>query len=198
MLIREDLNVPVKDGAVTSDARIRAALPTIRRRSKRRRSVLVDVAPRAGPRRASSPRSSRSRRWRSASTQLLGVPVALQRDWLEGVDCRAGRGGAARERALQQGREEERRRSRAARWPRCATSTSWTPSAPRIAPRRAPTASRSYAPIACAGPLLVSELDGARDGAREAGAAAARDRRGIQGLDQAHGARDACSRRSTS
>ena len=29
VLIREDLNVPVKNGEITSDARLRAALPTI-------------------------------------------------------------------------------------------------------------------------------------------------------------------------
>ncbi|MFM6987391.1 MAG: phosphoglycerate kinase, partial [Arenimonas sp.] len=30
VLIREDLNVPVKDGRITSEQRIKAALPTLR------------------------------------------------------------------------------------------------------------------------------------------------------------------------
>lgn len=41
LLIREDLNVPVKEGRVTSDARIRAALPTIRAAVDAGASVLL-------------------------------------------------------------------------------------------------------------------------------------------------------------
>jgi phosphoglycerate kinase len=41
VLIREDLNVPVQAGAVTSDARIRAALPTIQLARKAGARVLV-------------------------------------------------------------------------------------------------------------------------------------------------------------
>lgn len=41
VLIREDLNVPVKDGVVTSDARIRAALPTIKLALEKGAAVMV-------------------------------------------------------------------------------------------------------------------------------------------------------------
>ena len=41
VLIREDFNVPVADGRVTSDARLRAALPTLRRALEARARVLV-------------------------------------------------------------------------------------------------------------------------------------------------------------
>ena len=41
VLIREDLNVPVKAGKVTSDARIRAALPTIKLALEKGAKVMV-------------------------------------------------------------------------------------------------------------------------------------------------------------
>ena len=41
VLIREDLNVPIKDGKVTSDARLRASLPTIQAAVRARGKVML-------------------------------------------------------------------------------------------------------------------------------------------------------------
>ena len=41
VLIRQDLNVPTKDGLVTSDARIRASLPTIKKALEAGAKVMV-------------------------------------------------------------------------------------------------------------------------------------------------------------
>ena len=54
-----------------------------------------------------------------------------------------------------------------------------------------------YAPVACAGPLLVSELTALETALEKPARAAARDRRRIEGVDQAHRSRDAARPRST-
>jgi len=89
VLIREDLNVPVQDGAVTSDARIRAALATIRYALDQHAKVFVLShlgRPEEGkddPGLSLAPVAARL-------SDLLGRPVPLRRDWLDGVDCPAG------------------------------------------------------------------------------------------------------------
>ena len=93
-------------------------------------------------------------------SELLGAPVPLIRDWVDGgawhaaLQARAGR--AARELPLQQGREEERRRARAEDGEALRRLRATTRSAPRTAPRRRRTASRSSrrspAPARCSRP----------------------------------------------
>ena len=89
VLIREDLNVPVKDGVVTSDARIRAALPTIRLGIEKGARVMLLShlgRPKEGkfePEFSLAPVAARL-------SELLGVHVPLVKDWLDGVDCAPG------------------------------------------------------------------------------------------------------------
>ena len=80
VLIREDLNVPIKDGKVTSDARIRAALPTLRLALDAGAAVIVmshlgrPEEGRHDPRYSLEPVAVRL-------GELLGRPVPLIRDW---------------------------------------------------------------------------------------------------------------------
>src|SRR5271155_3095430 len=84
VLIREDLNVPIKDGVVTSDARIRAALPTIQAALTAKARVMV-MSHLGRPEEGKFAEEFSLAPVAKRLTQLLGVPVALRRDWLNGV-----------------------------------------------------------------------------------------------------------------
>src|SRR6202142_3028948 len=89
VLIREDLNVPIKDGEVGSDARIRAALPTIQAALAAKARVMVMShlgRPQEGKFGEEFSLAPVARRL----TQLLGVPTALKHDWLDGVAVAPG------------------------------------------------------------------------------------------------------------
>ena len=80
VLIREDLNVPVKDGVVTSDARIRAAVPTLKMALEAGAKVLVMShlgRPTEGEFNAEFSLAPVAARL----TELLGCEVPLIADW---------------------------------------------------------------------------------------------------------------------
>ncbi|MGH8287696.1 MAG: phosphoglycerate kinase [Steroidobacteraceae bacterium] len=89
VLIREDLNVPVQDGVVTSDARIRAALPTIRRALDQRARVLI-LSHLGRPQEGQFDEALSLKPVTARLSALLGKAVPLRRDWLDGIDCEPG------------------------------------------------------------------------------------------------------------
>src|SRR5580698_4970910 len=89
VLIREDLNVPIKDGKVSSDARIRAALPTLQAALNAKARVLV-MSHLGRPEEGHPSEEFSLAPVAKRLAQLLGVPVALKKDWLNGVEVAPG------------------------------------------------------------------------------------------------------------
>ena len=89
VLIREDLNVPVKDGAVTSDVRIRAALPTIQFALGAGAAVMI-MSHLGRPTEGESAGEFSLAPVAKHLSKLLGRDVRLVTDWLDGVDVEPG------------------------------------------------------------------------------------------------------------
>jgi phosphoglycerate kinase len=89
VLIREDLNVPVADGKVTSDARIRAALPTIRAALDAGAAVMV-MSHLGRPTEGRFDQQFSLQPVADRLAELLQRPVPLQQDWIDGVEIAAG------------------------------------------------------------------------------------------------------------
>lgn len=89
VLIREDLNVPVKDGKITSDARLRAAIPTIKQALAQGAAVMVFSH--LGRPVEGEPKLEQSLAPVAAYlTDALGQDVQLFTDYLDGVEVKAG------------------------------------------------------------------------------------------------------------
>ncbi|OQW95930.1 MAG: phosphoglycerate kinase [Beggiatoa sp. IS2] len=89
VLIREDLNVPVKDGKVTSDIRIRASLPTIEHALKAGARVML-MSHLGRPTEGEYNEEFSMKPVANSLTALLGKPVKLIKDWLDGVEVAPG------------------------------------------------------------------------------------------------------------
>jgi phosphoglycerate kinase len=156
VLIREDLNVPIKDGKVSSDARIRAALPTLQAALNAKARVLV-MSHLGRPEEGHPSEEFSLAPVAKRLAQLLGVPVALKKDWLNGVEVAPGEIVLLENVRFNQGEKkdsEELSRRMAALCDVYVMDAFGTA-------HRAEASTHGvakYAPIACAGPLLVSEL----------------------------------------
>ncbi|WP_418643743.1 phosphoglycerate kinase [Stutzerimonas kunmingensis] len=89
VLIREDLNVPVKDGAVKSDARILAALPTIKLALEKGAAVLV-CSHLGRPEEGVYSEEDSLKPVADYLSKALGREVPLIKDYLEGVEVQPG------------------------------------------------------------------------------------------------------------
>ena len=89
VLIRADLNVPVKDGKVTSDARIRASLPTIEAALKQGAKVMV-TSHLGRPTEGEYNEEFSLKPVVDYLKEKLSAPVSLAKDYLNGVEVNAG------------------------------------------------------------------------------------------------------------
>jgi phosphoglycerate kinase len=156
VLIREDLNVPITDGEVGSDARIRASLPTIQAALDAKARVMLMShlgRPEEGKFAEEFSLAPVARRL----TQLLGVPTPLRRDWLDGIAVAPGEVVLLENVRFNKGEkknDEQLSRKMAALCDVYVMDAFGTA-------HRAEASTHGvakYAPVACAGPLLVSEL----------------------------------------
>ena len=89
VLIRQDLNVPIKNGEVTSDKRIRASLPTIKKALEQGAKVML-MSHLGRPTEGAYADEFSLKPVATCLSQLLETPVRLVRNWLEGVELEAG------------------------------------------------------------------------------------------------------------
>ena len=157
VLIREDLNVPVDGGVVTSDARIRAALPTIRAAVEQGARVIL-LSHLGRPKEGEFSAENSLAPVATRLGELLGQPVRLQRDWLDGVECAPGEVVLCENVRFNKGEKKDDETLARRMAALCDVFVMDAFGTAHRAEASTHGVAR-FAPIACAGPLLVGELE---------------------------------------
>ena len=157
VLIREDLNVPVKDGKITSDARIRAALPTIKMALDAGASVML-LSHLGRPTEGEGAPEFSLAPVAAYLGNLLGRPVPLEANYLDGVPVKDGAVMLCENVRFNKG-EKKNSDDLGKRY--AALCDVFVMDAFGTAHRAEASthAVAKFAPVACAGPLLENELN---------------------------------------
>ncbi len=157
VLIRQDLNVPVKEGKVTSDLRIQASVPTIKKALDAGAAVMV-MSHLGRPVEGEFDEGSSLKPVAEKLAHLLEKPVRLERNWLDGINIEVGEVVLCENVRFNIG---EKKNSDELGQKMAALCDIFVMDAFGTA-HRAQASTHSvakFAPIACAGPLLANELD---------------------------------------
>jgi len=157
VLIRSDLNVPVKDGKVTSDARIRASLPTIEAALKQGAHVMV-TSHLGRPTEGEYNEEYSLLPVVNYLKEKLSSPVRLAKDYLDGVDVASGELVVLENVRFNKG---EKKDDETLSKKYAALCDIYVMDAFGTA-HRAQASTHGvgkFAPVACAGPLLFNELE---------------------------------------
>jgi len=157
VLIREDLNVPVSSGVVTSDARIRAALPTIRYALDQNAKVFI-LSHLGRPEEGKYDESLSLAPVATRLSELLGKPVQLRKDWLDGVDCPAGSAVLCENVRFNKGEKKDDEKLARKMAELCDVFVMDAFGTAHRAEASTHGVAK-FAKVACAGPLLVGELE---------------------------------------
>ncbi|WP_410211442.1 phosphoglycerate kinase [Aquirhabdus sp.] len=157
VLIREDLNVPVKNSQITSDARLRAALPTIKAALAQGAAVIVCShlgRPTEGEHSAENSLAPVA----EYLSKALGQNVPLVTDYLDGVDVQVGQVVLLENVRFNKG---EKKNAVELSEKYAALCDVYVMDAFGTAHRAECSTEgvAKFAKIACAGPLLAAELD---------------------------------------
>ena len=157
VMIRADLNVPIDQGRVANDQRIRAALPAIRHCLENGAAVVI-LSHLGRPAEGSFNARFSLAPVADELSRALGMPVPLKRDWLDGVEVQAGQAVLCENVRFNPGEKDNLRELGQRMAALCDLFVMDAFGSAHRAHASVDAVARA-APEACAGPLVLSELN---------------------------------------